>query len=217
MALLEHQLSSARSKGSGASKIYDSILELLLESKLAFEAYKGGTDTFSLSDKIVCGETGQNPERKLHLSGKTKSENCSKNEKNEKVLNDQKQPVASTDNSGDNSGEYGRNYSAEQDGNNKVGNMTNDDESKEFLNLLQIFEQRLKNCLKEHLKLRTGGKTTASTHEKERENVLKRIFEVTLRASVTRKPETTSPTELCKNVLETIAVIEKLQNNTDIN
>ncbi|XP_028414584.1 erythroid differentiation-related factor 1-like [Dendronephthya gigantea] len=217
VALLEHQLSSARSKGSGASKIYDSILELLLESKHAFEAYKGGTDTFLSRDNVVCERMGPSLEGKLHFSGETKSENSSKNEKIGEVLTSQKQPVGTADNSGDNSAQYGTNYSAKQDRNNELGNTVDDDDSNEFLNLLQIFEQRLKNCLKENLKLRTGGRATASTQEKERENVLKRIFEVTLRASVTRKPKTSSPAELCKNVLETIAVIEKLLNNTDIN
>jgi hypothetical protein len=87
---------------------------------------------------------------------------------------------------------------------------------KEFLSLVDIFEARLKNCLKECIKLRSVTKIPTSTQQKEREKVLKRMFELTLRASLTREPEESS-LEQCEKVLGTITALEKLQNNTEFN
>jgi hypothetical protein len=201
VALLEHQLGSVRSKGSGTSKIFDSLLELLLNSKQGFDAYaKMGRKSTGISRNIdKYGDEGENKGKDYglgKLTGKTKPDL-----KPQKIAENAKET----------------NNSAEElplrGGKDETENMAD----KEFLILLDIFEARLNNCLKERIKLRSTTKATASTQHKEREDVFKRMFELTLRASLARKSEEISSVEQCDKVLRTITALEKLLNNTDLN
>ena len=200
VALLEHQLGSARTKGSGASKVFDSILVLLLNSKQAFEAYN--------AERTGLGASRNNSENidKRHKPDEASNselsfDNIRENETG-KNINDKR-------NFSDDSANCGTNSSAEDDGETLA--------DEEFSNLLNIFEARLKNCLKELVKLRASGKTGAGTMPKEREDVLKRMYELTLRASLARKSEEMSSVRHCEQMLETVVALERLQCGTGSN
>jgi hypothetical protein len=225
VALLEHQLGSVRSKGSGASKIFDSILELLLNSKQAFHAYNAemGRKCTGISENDdKYGGQGKNIETKHEpdeSTEKTKSdlraENTEENAGDKDILLKQT-PTVDKQNSGDTPGKHETNNSAEEVARRGGKGETEKMADKEFLSLVDIFEARLKNCLKECIKLRSVTKIPASTQQKEREKVLKRMFELTLRASLAREPEESS-LQQCEKVLGTITALEKLQNNTEFN
>ena len=218
VALLEHQLGSIRTKGSGASKVFDAILGLLLNSKQAFEAYNTDTERkdFGMSrNNHEHGDADENVDESCEIrkSG-LNSENI---ERGKNILPKRASVDGDKRNSGDKSAKCETNNSAEDVprlGEESDAEIATDEE---FLNLLDIFEARLKNCLKEHIKLRATGKTSVSTQHKEREDVLKRMYELTLRASVTRKTEEMSSVGQCEQILETIVALERLQNKTDSN
>ena len=224
VALLEHQLGSLRNKGSGASKIYDSILDLLLNSKQAIRAKTADITTtksteISQNDEKF-GEVGAKMfERQEELTNLTKSSltprdlDIAENSTDKNTVQEEPPVCENKRNSDESSVKYETNNSVEDVplfGGKKDAEKTVNDE---FSNLLDIFEARLKNCLKEQLKLTSNAKTTSSTQHKERENVLKRMFEHALRASLARKSEKITSVEECEKVLETIFALEKLRNN----
>ena len=208
VALLEHQVCNLRNKGSGASKIFDSILDTLLSSKPAFEAY------LISRNSEECGEEGENKQRESQQDELTEKPRPDlRPENNEKDKNVPLNETSADDiprNSGDSSAKYGTNHSTPfqfQTGTSEAEKSAD----KEFLRLVDIFESRLKSCLKERVKLRSHVK---NTQHKEREDVLKRMFELTLRASLARTSREQSSVEHCEKILQTVNALEKLQNDT---
>lgn len=232
VALLEHQLGSVRNKGTGAKKIFEAIFELLLNSKQAFAAYSaknsGKTRKRTQDGDKYCDESENTltDKRELHeVSDKTKptfiTQKPFEEETGENILQKETPLCDDTRKHGDNSGKWRTNSSEEEfhrfGGKNETENtMPGNAESHEFLNLLDIFEARLKNCLSECLKMSSTSKTSPNTQQKERESVLKRMFELTLRASLARKSKEIGTAEQCKKVLETISALEKLQTGTSL-
>ena len=221
VALLEHQLGSARNKGVGASKIFDSILDTLLNSRQAFEAYsakiRGKTMGISRNSDD-CTDEGRNKDKESgadelteKLKPDLKPENSGNNIRDKNVSSKQPPVDDIARNSGESSAKYETNNSVEFQLEDEAENMAD----KEFISLLNIFETRLKNCLKERIKLRSSAKSTASAQHKEHEDVLKRMFELTLRASLAHTSNDVGSVEHCERILQTINALEKLQNNTD--
>ena len=221
VALLEHQLGSVRNKGVGASKIFDSIFDTLLNSKRAFEAYSSkirGRTTGISRNSDECPDEGRYRDKETRADELTeklkpdlKPENSGNNAKDKKVSSKQPPLDDIARNSGESSEECETNSSIEFELEDEAKNMAD----KEFISLLNIFETRLKNCLKERIKLRSSVKSTASAQHKEHDDALKRMFEITLRASLADTSEDISSVEHCDRILQTINALEKLQNNTD--
>ena len=185
VALLEHQINSARSKVHGAAKFLHTILELLLNSKQAFEAFcsnnhkKAKERALKAEDDDCTGKFGD--ERKIALDEKDQAcegENHKFTPGNTGERRQTSPEGSDTVKMGGISKGNGRTSTEYADFSRKSKTrMMDHDDPWEFLSLADIFEERLKNCLKEQLKASSTGKTGASTQQKQRDTVLKRMFE----------------------------------------
>lgn len=213
MALLEHQLNCTRVKAAGAIKILETILELLLNSQKAFEVLGTKGKKFATS-----GESSNIPDRtKLTFEdkplGATYGEETCMRElaaSHGTSLSD----ISLTNLGEIDSPEREMNNSinfVSFDGHSEMADGTKDDEkSKEFSSLAEIFESRLKSTLKELVKLSSSMKGPSAT-QKRNGNVLKLMFEVTLRAGVS----TPEDIDRRQKILNTILTLKQLQNSME--
>lgn len=181
VALMEHQLSVTR--GKETNKIYEAILKIFFSLKKVFVVFGEGGGLSADEHVNPYGLTGEED------SGSStpeveKSRDC-------RVLNKEIRNCSTVDE--DNSNDCTLNV------------------NEEFITLAKIFETRLKHCLQQYIKYCSNMKNTVSKQQKVREDVLKRMFELMLRASV--KLKTNDVVQLSCFIVETIISVEKIYDN----
>ena len=215
VALLEHQLSSARGKGPGATKILATILELLLDSQKVFEAASSRKDD-EIDEGKSAGVGAKKPEK-----ARNRNDDGEKGAKKSAEV-DVTSPggFSSKSSEGDTASVESQKYnSANIASFDEPGEMTDmateEEKSKEFSNLIGIFESRLKNSLKTFLRVvgsSAKGSSASQSQKHTRKDVLKRMFELTLRAGVSSTEDDDLRTR-CEKLVGTIIALKKLQNS----
>ena len=175
VALLEQKRRRARTKGPGASKILDTIIGLLLDSERVFMAMsERKNEKENTTEEENATDSRQRPE--LARSNKSAGEVFVVGKARAKNMAEGGSRAVSAFENVASASEIA--YFEEHSG--ISGEHRDEEILKEFSSLINIFEYRLKSCLKESLRT-TTAKTVSSS---QKQVVLKRMFEVTLRASI---------------------------------
>lgn len=192
-----------RNKGIGASKIYESILTVLLDCKQAFEANCANLRKQS-EESPGSGGKNSDDDRNMAAWSQLHGLTCTTPEKTARCAN-LDDVVFSKHKTG---GSKPKEVENVLPGKSTDENLT----PTEFFGLSEIFDARLKNCLKEQMKFCGGAVRTLASSTQQNETVLKQMFELVLRASLLRKSEKRNELEHCEQLVETVIALEKLRS-----